>query len=70
MDYIVKFALDVVNKKSLVMRKYGEVDISTNESVEQINNDNQELKDLIRTDLQPKVKQTIFNVEILGATSK
>ncbi len=65
MNYIVKFAIDIISKRNLISRRTGEFDITTDHKAEILNNDNQRLKYLIYEDVQPKLKQKIFNVEII-----
>lgn len=72
MEYTVEFGIDVISKRNLISRKNGEIDITTEATVEELNwEDNQKvLKDMIYLDVQPKVKQKIFNVEILKIRTK
>ena len=66
MEYVVEFGIDVISKRNLVSRKNGEIEVTTDASIEELNyEDNKKvLMDMIYVDVQPKVKQKIFNVEI------
>lgn len=72
MEYTVEFGIDMISKRSLISRKNGEIDITTDATIEELGwEDNQKvIKDLIFIDVQPKVKQKIFNVEILKVRGK
>lgn len=63
MKYKILFDIDTFGKRGLVKRKSGEIEVTTDATLQDLTN-NEELKLLIATDIQPKVKGTIFNVEI------
>jgi len=72
MVYIVEFGIDVISKRNLISRKNGDIEVTTDATVEELNwEDNKNvLKEMICADVQPKVKQKIFNVEILKIYGK
>jgi hypothetical protein len=72
MEYTVEFGVDVISKRNLISRKNGEIDVTTEATIEELNwEDNKKvLMDMIFLDVQPKLKQKIFNVEILKIREK
>lgn len=67
MDYTIEFGLDVISKKGLVSRKNGHIDITTDATIEDLQReDNRKtIMDMIYLDVKPKLKQKIFNIEII-----
>lgn len=72
MEYTVKFGVDVVSKRNLISRKNGEIDLTTDAVIDDLKQlDNEKvLKHMIVKDVQPKMKQKIFNVEIINIDLK
>lgn len=72
MEYTIEFGIDVISKRNLISRKNGEIDVTTDATSEEMwFGDNQKvLKDMVFSAIQTKVKQKIFNVEILKVKSK
>lgn len=69
MEYIVTFNFNTINKNSKISKKNGEVEITTNASIEELKNSN-ELIQLISNDMKNKTKQTILSVEIIDIKEK
>lgn len=72
MEYTVKFGIDVISKRNLISRKNGEIDLTTDVVIDDLKQSNNEkvLKHMIVADVQPKLKQKIFNVEIINIDLK
>lgn len=68
-QYLVKFNFSIMNKKSMVSGKSGEVDITTDVNPEKLKSSD-ELIGLIADDMARKTKQTILFVEITDVISK
>lgn len=62
----------MISKRNLISRKNGEIDITTDATIEDLQRkDNRKtIMNMIYLDVQPKVKQKIFNVEILKVRGK
>jgi hypothetical protein len=63
MEYTVLFDFNVINKKSMVSGKSGEVDITADATPEQLKNSS-ELIRLIALDIEKKTKQSVISVDI------
>ena len=63
-EYTVEFDIDVISKRSLISRKSGEIYINSHLSLTDLKKEENAIKALIYQDVQPKVKQQIFNIEI------
>jgi hypothetical protein len=63
MNYLVKFNFNCINKKSLISGKSGEVEITSDASIEELKN-SKELPNLIALDMANKTKQSIISVDI------
>lgn len=72
MEYTVEFGIDVISKRNLISRKTGEIGITTDATIEDLQReDNRKtIMNMIYLDVQPKLKQKIFNVEILKVRGK
>lgn len=70
MEFKVEFAFDCINRKSLVMRKYGEFNLTSEKDIDiealKWEDNAKIIKDMIYLDIKPKVKYKIFNIEILN----
>lgn len=69
MEYTVKFNFNCINKRSMVSRKSGEVDITTEAKTEELMT-SQEVISLITTDVSRKTNQSILSVEITDVQVK
>ena len=69
MEYTVKFYFTCINKRSRVIGKSGEVDITTEAKPEELKT-SEELIGLIATDMARKTKQSILSVEITDVRGK
>lgn len=63
MNYLVKFNFNCINNKSLISGKSGEVEITSDASIEELKN-SKELPNLIALDMANKTKQSIISVDI------
>jgi len=63
MNYLIKFNFNCINKKSLISGKSGEVEITSDASIEELKN-SKELPNLIALDMANKTKQSIISVDI------
>lgn len=72
MEYTIKFGLDIISKRNLISRKNGEIDLTVEADLEDLKRTDNEkvLKQMIHKDVQSKLKQKIFNIEILEINEK
>lgn len=72
MEYLVKFGIDVISKRNLISRKEGVLGLIVEADLEdvQMPENLPVIKDMIIQDVQPKIKQRIFNVEVLSIAQK
>lgn len=64
-SYTVKFNIDCISKKSMISRKSGEVNITTDAVPEDLMYSN-DLMYLIAKEMSKKLNKNIFNVEIIN----
>ena len=69
MEYTVSFNFNCINKRSMISRKSGEVDITTDAQPEELKT-NQDLADLIVDDMARKTKQVVLSVDITDIRPK
>lgn len=69
MEYRVSFDFNVINKKSIISGKSGEVDITADATPEQLKN-NSELIGLIALDMEKKTRQSVISVDIKEVQAK
>lgn len=68
-EYTVSFTFNCLNKRSMISRKGGEMDITTNAPVDELKKSD-ELLYLIAQDMAQKTKQTILSVDITDIRQK
>lgn len=68
-EYTVSFIFDCINKRSMVSRKSGEVDITTDATPEELMSSDG-LKAMIIQEMARKTKQVILSIDIQGIKEK
>lgn len=66
-EYTVKFGVDTISKRSIVRRRNGEMNVTTDATLEDMRREDnaKTLKDMFYMDVHNQVKDKIFNIEIL-----